>query len=97
MPAQVKLANPVYPVYPVPCADRGPAPITRLIHLPPCLSAVEYGFHRSGPFCAVSLGTRVVRAAVMFRVLRRPSGNRGMPAPGAAHEGLAEILWVQLV
>ena len=35
LPAQVKLANPVYPVYPVPCADRRPAPITRLIHLQP--------------------------------------------------------------
>ena len=35
MSAQVKLASPVYPVYPVPRADRGPAPITRLIHHPP--------------------------------------------------------------
>jgi hypothetical protein len=35
MSAQVKLASPVYPVYPVRRADRGPAPITRLIHLPP--------------------------------------------------------------
>ena len=32
-PAQVQLASPVDPVYPVPCADRGPAPVTRLIHL----------------------------------------------------------------
>jgi hypothetical protein len=73
------------------CGGR-PAPITRLIQSATCLSAVEYGFHRSGPFCAVSLDTRAVRAAVMFRVLRRPSGNRGTPAPGAAHEGIAEIL-----
>ena len=35
VPAQVQLASPVYPVDPVPCADRRPAPITRLIHLPP--------------------------------------------------------------
>lgn len=35
MPAQVKLASPVDPVYPVRRADRGPAPITCLIHLPP--------------------------------------------------------------
>jgi hypothetical protein len=35
MPAQVKLASPVYPVDPVRRTDRGPAPITRLIHLPP--------------------------------------------------------------
>lgn len=34
-PAQVKLASPVDPVYPVHRADRGPAPITCLIHLPP--------------------------------------------------------------
>ena len=32
MPAQVKLAHPVYAV---PRADRGPTPITGLIHLPP--------------------------------------------------------------
>jgi hypothetical protein len=35
MPAQVKLASPVDPVYPVRRAGRGPAPITCLIHLPP--------------------------------------------------------------
>jgi len=35
MSAQVKLAGPAYPAYPVRRADRGPAPITRLIHLPP--------------------------------------------------------------
>jgi len=34
MSAQVKLASPVYPIYSVRRADRGPAPITRLIHLP---------------------------------------------------------------
>jgi len=35
MPAQVKPASPVDPIYPVRRADRGPAPITCLIHLPP--------------------------------------------------------------
>jgi hypothetical protein len=35
MSAQVKLTSPVYPVYSVHRADRGPAPITRLIHLLP--------------------------------------------------------------
>src|SRR5260370_12902541 len=35
MSAQVKLANRVYTVYSVRRADRGPTPITRLIHLLP--------------------------------------------------------------
>jgi hypothetical protein len=35
MPAQVELARPVDPVYPVRRAGRWPAPITCLIHLPP--------------------------------------------------------------
>ena len=35
MSAQVKLASPVHPVYSVRRADRGPAPITCLIHLSP--------------------------------------------------------------
>ena len=35
MPAQVELASPVDPVYPVCRAGHGPAPITCLIHLPP--------------------------------------------------------------
>jgi hypothetical protein len=35
MPAQVKPASPADPVYPVRRTDRGPAPITGLIHLPP--------------------------------------------------------------
>ena len=64
-----------------------------------CLPVVEYGFHRSGPFCAVWLGTRAVRATVMFRVLgaagRPRAGHRagvawmGLPGCGAQPPGQA--------
>ena len=49
MSAQVKLASPVYPVYSVRRADRGPAPITRLIHLPsPALVSGRAGDRAGG-------------------------------------------------
>ena len=68
MSAQVKLANPVYPVR---RADRGPAPITRLIHPPPpagplpgpgAWPAALYGFLTTshllpGPAAIAAIGT----------------------------------------
>jgi len=72
---QVQLARPVDPVL---CADCGPAWSHVSVSFGHRLSAVEYGVHRSGPFCAVWLDTRVVRAAVMFWVL----GAAGRPGGG---------------
>jgi len=43
--AQVQLAHPGYPV---PCADRGPAPVTRLIHIPPPADFTGIDAPRSG-------------------------------------------------
>ena len=61
MSAQVKLASPVYPVYPVRRADRGPAPITRLIHLPPPAVPSPDPGPRSDP-AANSAGSRATPA-----------------------------------
>jgi hypothetical protein len=76
MSAQVKLASPVYPVYPVRRADRGSASITRLIHLSPPAGPLPAPGPRSCPILIThrvnKLSPRAARAATGHH---RPAQN----------------------
>jgi hypothetical protein len=74
MSAQVKLADPVYPIYLVRRADRGPTPITRLVHLPPPVAPLQDPDSRSYTIL-------IAHHVNLLSRLGRPCGHQA-PPPG---------------